>query len=64
MIPAYSKKIDLPENTVQTQASLEQQVAHLTEQVRMLTQTIEYINREKSRLKNDVEMLRSYLSKR
>lgn len=64
MIPAYSKKIDLPQKVDTSNASLEEQVSHLSEQVRILRDTVEYMNREKSRLKSEVESLRSYISKR
>lgn len=59
MIPSYKEEVNI---TIQEKAqdqSLEQQVKDLQEQVRILRESIDYITREKSRLKSDVELLKN-----
>jgi predicted RNase H-like nuclease (RuvC/YqgF family) len=62
MIPAYSEevKITIKEDP---NAPLVQQVKELHEQVRLLTETVEYMNRERSRMKSDLDQLRAAINR-
>lgn len=64
MIPAYNQKVDLPVVEQDSNDSLEQRFRQLQEQVLELRQTVDYLQREKSRLKSDVQTLASALNKR
>jgi predicted RNase H-like nuclease (RuvC/YqgF family) len=63
MIPAYSEEVKITVVERSNDKTLEQQVADLREQVRQLQETVEYINRERSRLKSDLESLRYSINK-
>jgi predicted RNase H-like nuclease (RuvC/YqgF family) len=63
MIPAYSEEVKITVVERSSDKTLEQQVADLREQVRQLQETVEYINRERSRLKSDLESLRYSINK-
>ena len=64
MIPAYSKKVEIPEIKKDPRESLEQQLSRLEEQVRVLTQTVDYLTREKTRMKTDVQALASAVARK
>ena len=63
MIPAYSKEVMIPEVKKDPRESLEQQLSRLEEQVRVLTQTVDYLTREKTRLKTDVQVLANVVAR-
>jgi regulator of replication initiation timing len=63
MIPAYSEDIKLVFKEADSNAPMEQQIRQLQEQMRQLVETVEYINRERSRLKAEVEDLKHRFSK-
>lgn len=64
MIPAYSEEVKI--QVVEKDAgllTLEQQVSQLREQVRQLQETVEYMNREKMRLKSDLDTLKNLIQR-
>ena len=64
MIPAYSKEIQTLETPKGVDISLEEQVKLLHEQVRILRETIDYVNRERSRMKGEIESLKAHINRR
>jgi predicted RNase H-like nuclease (RuvC/YqgF family) len=58
MIPSYKEEVKITVIESSRELSLEQQVKELQEQVRILKESIDYINREKSRLKSDIDLLK------
>jgi predicted RNase H-like nuclease (RuvC/YqgF family) len=64
MIPAYSEevKIHITEKDAGL-LTLEQQVLQLREQVRQLQETVEYMGREKMRLKSDLDTLKNLIQR-
>ena len=63
MIPAYSEEVKI---TIKDQAldpNLETRVKELHEQVRLLTETVEYMNRERSRMKSELDQLRAAINR-
>jgi predicted RNase H-like nuclease (RuvC/YqgF family) len=64
MIPAYSEevKIQITEKDAGL-LTLEQQVSQLREQVRQLQETVEYMGREKMRLKSDLDTLKNLIQR-
>lgn len=64
MIPAYNKEIPKTEKPQDVNTSLEEQVQHLQEQVRILRDSIEYSNRERSRMKSEIDSLRYEINRR
>lgn len=63
MIPAYSEEIKLVITEADSNAPMEQQLRQVQEQIRQLVETVNYINRERSRLKAEVEDLKHRISK-
>jgi regulator of replication initiation timing len=63
MIPAYTEEIKIVFKEADSNAPMEQQVRQLQEQMRHLVETVEYINRERSRLKAEVEDLKHRITK-
>lgn len=63
MIPAYSEEVKITVVESDKNASVEQKLQQLQEQVNRLTEAFDYINRERSRLKAEVESLRSMISR-
>jgi phage shock protein A len=63
MIPAYSEEVKITVKEPGNKTDLEPQVRQLQEQVRQLIETVEYMNRERSRLKADIDILKSKLNK-
>lgn len=65
MIPAYSEEVKI--QVIEKDSNLlplEQQLAQLREQVRVLQETVEHMNREKMRLKSDLDTLRNLINNR
>lgn len=64
MIPAYSEEVKI---TIKEQNKvaddLEQKVTQLEERVRQLYETVQYMERERVRLKTEVELMKSKLSR-
>jgi len=63
MIPAYSEQVNIKVMETSENLSLEKQVNNLEEQVRLLKETVEYMNRERSRMKSEIESLNARLNK-
>lgn len=63
MIPAYSEQVNIKVMEASENLSLEKQVNNLEEQVRLLKETVEYMNRERSRMKSEIESLNARLNK-
>jgi regulator of replication initiation timing len=63
MIPAYSEDVKITIKEQNNDGSLENQVKQLHEQVRLLKETVEYMNRERTRLKQEVEQIKNALSR-
>jgi regulator of replication initiation timing len=63
MIPAYSEEVKITIKEQNNDGSLENQVKQLHEQVRLLKETVEYMNRERTRLKQEVEQIKNALSR-
>jgi len=64
MIPAYKEevKITIKEQTKIT-GDLEQKVSQLEERVKQLYETVQYMERERSILKADIESMKSQLNR-
>jgi prefoldin subunit 5 len=60
MIPSYSEKVNI---TVQEKSSgsESERLSQLEEQIRLLRETVDYLTRERTRMKNEIESLRSVL---
>jgi predicted RNase H-like nuclease (RuvC/YqgF family) len=63
MIPSYKEEVKITIQEKSQDQSLEQQVKELQEQVRILRESVDYFNREKSRLKSEIESLKGLLRK-
>jgi predicted RNase H-like nuclease (RuvC/YqgF family) len=63
MIPAYSEEVKIKVIEKNDNSTLEQQVRELHEQVRLLTETVEYMNRERSRLKSELDTIRASINR-
>jgi predicted RNase H-like nuclease (RuvC/YqgF family) len=63
MIPAYSEEVKIKVIEKNDNSTLEQQVRELHEQVRLLTETVEYMNRERSRLKSELDIIRASINR-
>jgi phage shock protein A len=64
MIPAYNEKIEpMPIVEDPTKQSVEQQIRMLQEQLAQLRETVEFMNRERTRLKNEVDRLSAQVNR-
>jgi len=63
MIPAYSEEIKITIKEQGLDPNLETRVKELHEQVRLLTETVEYMNRERSRMKSELDQLRATINR-
>jgi regulator of replication initiation timing len=63
MIPAYKEEVKITIKESDPNSPLEQQVRQLQDQVRQLIETVEYMNRERGRLKSEVEELKHRFNK-
>lgn len=65
MIPAYKEQVNITivEQTSQTH-NVEQKVQQLEERVRKLYETVQYMERERSRLKSEIDTIRQQLNKK
>jgi len=61
MIPSYSEEVKITIAENDSNLTIQQELAQLKEQVRQLYETVEYINRERSRLKSELEQVKSFL---
>ena len=63
MIPAYSEEVKITIKEQTLDPNLETRVKELHEQVRLLTETVEYMNRERSRMKSELDQLRAAINR-
>jgi regulator of replication initiation timing len=63
MIPAYSEEVKITIKDHVLDPNLETRVKELHEQVRLLTETVEYMNRERSRMKSELDQLRAAINR-
>ena len=63
MIPAYSEEVKITIKEQSLDPNLETRVKELHEQVRLLTETVEYMNRERSRMKSEMDQLRAAINR-
>lgn len=63
MIPSYKEEVKITIKEVDPSQPLSEQVQRLQEQVQRLAETVDYINRERSRMKVELESLRSKLNR-
>ena len=63
MIPAYSEEVKITIKDQGLDPNLETRVKELHEQVRLLTETVEYMNRERSRMKSEMDQLRAAINR-
>ena len=63
MIPAYSEEVKITIKDHALDPNLETRVKELHEQVRLLTETVEYMNRERSRMKSELDQLRAAINR-
>jgi predicted RNase H-like nuclease (RuvC/YqgF family) len=63
MIPAYSEEVKITIKDQGLDPNLETRVKELHEQVRLLTETVEYMNRERSRMKSELDQLRAAINR-
>jgi hypothetical protein len=59
MIPAYSEEVKITIKEQGLDPNLETRVKELHEQVRLLTETVEYMNRDRIRMKSELDQLRA-----
>lgn len=64
MIPGYKEEVKLPEAKQESNQSVEHKLTILESQVQQLVERVAYIDRERSRLKSEVESLRAQLNRR
>ena len=63
VLPSYSENVNI--KIVEKDGSdLETEIRNLREQVQQLRETIEYINRDRVRMKNDIESMKAIISRR
>ena len=63
MIPAYSEEVKITIKEQGLDPNLETRVKELHEQVRLLTETVEYMNRERIRMKSELDQLRAAINR-
>jgi predicted RNase H-like nuclease (RuvC/YqgF family) len=63
MIPAYSEQVNIKVIEKNDNLPLEQQVNNLEEQVRLLKETVDYMNRERSRMKSEIASLTAQINR-
>lgn len=61
MIPSYSEEVKITVHENNDNLTIQQELAQLKEQVRQLHETVEYINRERIRLKSELEQVKSFI---
>lgn len=61
MISGYKEEVKITIQEKSSTDSIEEQVKHLSEQIIQLRETVNYLSREKTRLKDEVEFLKSKL---
>jgi FtsZ-binding cell division protein ZapB len=66
MIPSYKEevKITVVDQKAVDDRDLLSQIAELKEQVRQLSEMVNYIDRERSRIKSDLDSVKSIISKK
>jgi len=63
VLPSYSENVNI--KIVEKDGSdLETEIRNLREQLQQLRETIEYINRDRVRMKNDIESMKAIISRR
>jgi len=62
MIPSYSEDVKI-KIVEKDDRELSVQIFELKEELRQIRETVEYINRERSRLKSDLESLKSLINR-
>ena len=64
MIPSYKGAVEAPAvPAMNPDDALELRFKQLTEQVHQLRDSIEYMNRERNRLKSEVEQLKNFINR-
>lgn len=64
MIPSYSEDVKITViEKLNSDQPLEHQIRVLQEQIQGLAQTVDYINRERSRMKSEIDSLKRLLEK-
>ena len=57
MIPGYNRPVQVPQAPTELEPKSDQQLPMLQDQITQLRQTVEYLQREHSRLKSDIQTL-------
>jgi regulator of replication initiation timing len=61
VIPSYKEEVKISIQEKSQDLSFEQQIKDLQEQVRVLRESVDYITREKSRMKSEIDQLKNRL---
>ncbi len=65
MIPAYNEEVKIEVKEKDTNLlPLEQQIRQLQEHMRQLQETVEFMNRERSRLKSELDQIKNLMGRR
>ena len=65
MIPSYKGAVESAATpAIDPNDTLELRLKQLTEQVHQLRDSVEYMNRERNRLKSEVEELKNFINRR
>jgi predicted nucleic acid-binding Zn-ribbon protein len=63
VLPSYSENVNI--KIVEKDGSdLETEIRNLREQLQQLRETIDYLNRDRVRMKNDIESMKAMISRR
>lgn len=63
VLPSYSENVNI-KIVEKDGGDLETEIRNLREQLQQLRETIEYINRDRVRMKNDIESMKAIISRR
>lgn len=63
VLPSYSENVNI-KIVEKDGGDLETEIRNLREQLQQLRETIEYINRDRIRMKNDIESMKAIISRR
>jgi hypothetical protein len=64
MIPSYKEDVKITIQERDQSSNVEQQLQLMQEEIRILRETVNYIDRERMRLKSDIESIKILINKR
>lgn len=63
MIPSYKEEVKITIIDEKKDLSIDQQIGELKEQIRQLKETVDYLHRDKNRLKSEIDSIKNSLKK-